>query len=140
MNIVSNLFSQTDRLIMESVNQRSKRTEIINSNIANAETPGYRSIGYDFEEQLQELRPTHGNLSLKTSDTKHLKQEFIKMDGTIEPDVYLKPTESVSNDGNTVDLEKEMSSLSKNQILYRMAIETLNKKIGQIKYAINGGR
>jgi flagellar basal-body rod protein FlgB len=37
-------------------------------------------------------------------------------------------------------MEREMSELSKNQILYRTSIEALNRKLGVLKYAINGGR
>lgn len=113
---------------------------MLSGNIANAETPGFRAIGYDFEDQLQELAGSNEPLPVKTTDPRHKKHEGVQADGTILPDVFVRPTETVGNDGNTVDLDYEMSSLAQNQILYRTTIEAINRKIGIMRYAITGGR
>ena len=113
---------------------------MISSNIANSETPGFRAIGYDFEEQLQALSRIDRRAPLKVRDDRHLRNQFTRASGEIEPDVYVQPTESVSEDGNTVDVDSEMARMAKNQILFRSAVEMLNRKIGMIRYAINGGR
>lgn len=134
------LFNFSDRLQMESLNHRFRRSQVLSANIANAETPGFRAIGYDFEDQLQELSGSNEPLKLKVTDLRHKTHEFVQADGTIQPDVFVRPTESVGNDGNTVDLDFEMSSLAQNQILYRTTIEALNRKIGIMRYAISGGR
>ncbi|MEI6399281.1 MAG: flagellar basal body rod protein FlgB, partial [Pseudomonadota bacterium] len=70
----------------------------------------------------------------------HMRNNFTKADGSILPEVYVRPTESVDEDGNTVDMDLEMEQLAQNQILFKTAVETLNRKIGTLKYAINGGR
>ena len=57
----------------------------------------------------------------------------------INPNVTEKPSKSVPQDGNTVDIDAEMALLAKNQILYRTSVETINRKIGILKYAISGG-
>lgn len=139
-NIVGGLFNFSDRLQMESLNQRNRRQEVITANIANAETPGYRAFGYDFEKQLQSLGKMNEPIAVKVSDPRHLRNSNTKADGTITPDVYVRPTESVDEDGNTVDMDAEMAQLAQNQILFRTAVETLNRKIGTLRYAINGGR
>jgi flagellar basal-body rod protein FlgB len=139
-NVIGGIFNFSDRIQMESLSQRNKRHEVITSNIANAETPGYRAFGYDFEKQLQDLTKSSQSVGVKTSDPRHLKNQFTNADGTMKPDVYVRPTESVDEDGNTVDMDVEMAQLAKNQILFRTAVETLNRKIGTLKYAINGGR
>jgi flagellar basal-body rod protein FlgB len=139
-SIVGGIFNFSDKLQMESLNQRSRRSEVITANIANAETPGYRAFGYDFEKQLQDLAKTNEPIAVKVTNPRHLKNNFTQSDGSMKPDVYVRPTESVDQDGNTVDMDTEMAQLAQNQILFRTAVETLNRKIGTLKYAINGGR
>jgi flagellar basal-body rod protein FlgB len=54
----------------------------------------------------------------------------------VRPDIYESPEGAVNNDGNTVDLEKEMSALAENTILYKSALQLINKKMAAIKYAL----
>jgi flagellar basal-body rod protein FlgB len=137
---VSGIFNFADRLQMATLDQRLKRSEVITSNIANAETPGYRALGYDFEEQLASLARMDKSTPLKVSQDKHMRNSFTRADGQVEPDVYVKPTESVPEDGNTVDVDDEMVRMAENQLLYRSSVEILNRMMGILKYAINGGR
>ena len=130
------LMNFADRLQWESLNQRLQRSHVLAANIANAETPGFRALGYDFEEQLQDLAGSNEPLAMKVNSTMHKRNAFTQADGTIQPDVFVRPTESVGNDGNTVDLEKEMSALSENAILYKTALQLINKKMAALKYAI----
>jgi flagellar basal-body rod protein FlgB len=139
-SIIGGLFNFSDRLQMESLGLRNKRSEVVTANIANAETPGYRAFGFDFEKQLQDLGRMNEPIAVKTTDGKHMKNSFTRADGKVTPDVYVRPTESVGEDGNTVDIDTEMATLAKNQILYRTTVETLNRKMGMLRYAINGGR
>lgn len=138
--LVGGLFNFADRLQMTALDQRLKKSEVISSNVANAETPGFRALGYDFEEQLASLAHLDKSLAVQVSDPKHFRNAFTRADGKIEPDVFVKPTESVPEDGNTVDVDEEMVRMAENQLLYRSSVEVLNRKIGVIRYAINGGR
>jgi flagellar basal-body rod protein FlgB len=127
----------TDRVGVASLNFRSIRDQVIHSNVVNAETPGFRALGYDFEDQLKAVLATDG---VHTTQKRHLRHEWLGMNGDIDPDVYVRPSESVGNDGNTVDLDKEMGELAHNHLLFRTTLEGLSRKIGMIKYAIDGGR
>jgi flagellar basal-body rod protein FlgB len=140
MNRISGgLFTLNDKIHMASLDLRRQRSEVISGNIVNSETPGYRAIGYDFEEQLQAVAGTGEPFPMKASNGKHFKNGHTEADGTIYPDVFVRPTESVGQDGNTVDVDQEMSKMAKNQILYQSAIELINRKIGLLKYAISTG-
>ena len=56
-------------------------------------------------------------------------------------DIFDNPEVNVTNDQNTVDLEKEMATLQENSILYKAALQLINKKLGSIRYAVTeGGR
>ena len=137
--ITGGLFNFADRLQMTALNQRLQRNQVIAGNIANAETPGYRALGYDFEKQLQDVAQVNQPISAKVSEPKHLRNSFAQADGSIRPDVFIRPTESVGEDGNTVDVDGEMAQLAENQILYRAAVETINRKMALLRYAISGG-
>lgn len=137
---LSNMLNFTDRVQVEALNHRLKRSELINSNIANAETPGYRAIGYDFEQQLQSILDHNKTTSLKATDPNHRIHPNVTADAHVDPDVYVEPSESVTHDGNTVDVDQQMAKLAQNQLLYRMTVETINRKLGMLRYSINGGR
>ncbi len=138
--LTGGLFNFADRLQMTALDQRLKRSEVISANVANAETPGFRAIGYDFEEQLASLSRLDNSLPIKTSNPKHFSSSATQADGTVQPDVYVRPTESVGEDGNTVEVDEEMARMAENQILYRSSVEMINRKVGVLRYAINGGR
>lgn len=138
-NMLSSIFNHSDRVQMETLNHRMTRSQILNANIANSETPGYRAIGYDFEEQIQRVADLDNSKSLRTLAANHYKAKDVTEDGHIVPDVFVRPTESVGADGNTVDLDKELSLFAKNQILFRASVESINRKIALLRYAISGG-
>jgi flagellar basal-body rod protein FlgB len=140
--IVGNMLNYYDRAQVASLGQRVVRNNVITANIANAETPGFRSLSYGFEEQLGELLDSatnEENARVKVTNSKHLISAFANAAGEMQPDVYVTPTETIPEDGNTVDVDKEMAALSQNQILYRTAVELINRKLATIRYAITGG-
>ena len=138
-SLIGGLMTQSDRVQMESLNQRQRRNEVISANVANAETPGFRAFGYDFEEQLQAVAGFEEPFAMAATDPKHFRSGNTEADGTITPDVYVVPTESVGQDGNTVDVDAEMGKLAENQLLYQTAAELLTRKMGMIRYAISAG-
>ena len=60
--------------------------------------------------------------------------------GKVAPDIYENPEGAMNNDGNTVDLEREMSSLAENSIMYKAALQLMNKKMAALRYAAGDGR
>lgn len=140
-HLIGGFFTQSDQLKMSALDLRLSRQDVLNSNIANAETPGYRALGYDFEAQLQAIagEEEDGSPPMKASHAKHFLSAHTEADGTFQPEVYVRPTESVGQDGNTVDVDQEMAQMAQNQILYRATVELINKKLGTLKYAISNG-
>ncbi|UOF00857.1 flagellar basal body rod protein FlgB [Bdellovibrio reynosensis] len=137
---MSNLFDKTTNALASSIAMRQIRNNVISSNIANAETPGYHAKKMDFEGALQRALDLDGQSALSTSDSKHFGIGGVSVTKT-RPDIYDDPEGAVNNDGNTVDLEKEMSALSENAIMYKTALQLINKKMAALKYAAtDGGR
>ena len=138
--IGNQIFNKTDAVLEESLNLRMQRHMVNLSNITNSMTPGYRALGFDFEKQLQAAVGNNNEIAMKTSDPRHIKNPGISADGVLKPDMFVKPTESIGSDGNTVDVDQEMTEMAANQIIYRATIEILNRQLGMLRYGINGGR
>lgn len=137
---MADLFDKTTRALGASVNLRQVRNNIINSNIANAETPGYQAKKVDFEDALARALNLEGLPQIEGAAEGHYPVSRGAL-SRVKADIYENPDVSVSNDGNTVDLEKEMAGLAENSIMYKAAIQLINKKMAALKYAVNeGGR
>jgi flagellar basal-body rod protein FlgB len=136
---MSKIFDKTTDALATAANMRLLKNNVIAANIANAETPGYKAKKMDFEEALARQIDLDGLRKLSTSHSDH-----IPVGGTISAraraQIYDNPDGVTSNDGNTVDLEKEMTMLAENQIQYKAAIQLINKKLAALKYAASEGR
>lgn len=122
---MSGLFDKTTDALATAIRMRQVRHNVTASNIANAETPGYKAQKVEFEEALAR------SLELGGTDEGALP---------VTAQIYDNPEAAVNNDGNTVDMEKEMSALAENSILYKSALQLINKKMAALRYAISEGR
>jgi flagellar basal-body rod protein FlgB len=134
------IFDRTTDALGASLAFRQLRQNIGTTNIANAETPGFKAKKLDFEDALQRALDLEGAALQSASSPDH----FNIGPGAIsraKADVYDNPEGNVTNDQNTVDLEREMTALQENSILYKAALQLINKKLGAIRYAATeGGR
>lgn len=135
---MSQMFDKTTSALSTALNMRLLKHNVTSSNIANAETPGYHAKKIDFEEALARALDIDGLRSMNTSHGDH----FHVGGGSakVRPDIYENPEGAINNDGNTVDLEKEMSSLAENTIMYKAALQLINKKLAALRYAATEGR
>lgn len=134
------IFDKTIKSLSSSLQMRQLRQNTINANIANAETPGYRAKKMDFEAALASAidREDLGKMHVEHKDHFLMGQGAI---GRVRADVYDNPEIAYNNDGNTVDLEKEMAAQLQNSIMYDAATKLINKKLAALKYAAtDGGR
>jgi flagellar basal-body rod protein FlgB len=101
------------------------RQEAIASNIANAETPGYRrlDIAPDFADQLKaQIRA--GDLGRAAE----IKPKLVE-------DIHAR---TVRPDGNTVEIENELLAMNRNSVEYEFLTEVVSRNIKQLKMAITG--
>ncbi len=134
-----NVNDKTLKALAASLNFRQMRQEVISSNIANADTPGYKAKRVDFEAALARALDVDGEMKMKTGDDEHFNVGSGGFDN-LEPDIYEDSNGVVSEDGNTVDREQELAKMAENRILYDAAVQLLNKKIGLMKYTISNDR
>lgn len=130
-----NVNDKTLKALASAVKMREMRQELISSNIANSETPGYKSKRLDFESALARALDVDGNMGMKVEDGQHYDVGSGGFDN-LQPETYNDPNGIVSEDGNTVDREAEMAKMTENKIMYDALVQLMNKKIGLMKYVV----
>lgn len=97
------------------------RHQLIASNLANVDTPGYRT---------QDIRPFAGELQQAMSGEEPLFTPVAReMRGLLE-----RP------DGNNVSVERESLLLAQNQLRFQVAVQFLRAEFRRLSEAINEGR
>jgi flagellar basal-body rod protein FlgB len=132
------LFGKTTGALAAAINFRQLRQGTITSNIANAETPGYKAKKMDFEQALARAVDINGLGKMSVDSADHFPVNGNSI-ANVRADVYENPEATITNDGNTVDLEREMAELAENTILYKAAIQLINKKLAGMAYAATEG-
>jgi flagellar basal-body rod protein FlgB len=116
-----------------------RRAEVISSNLANADTPGFLARDLDFKKAMTAATgATDGNtLAMTATESGHLGGN---------PDVALADANKLayraetqpSMDGNTVDTQVEQSQFAANAIHYQASLSFINAQIHTMRLAITG--
>lgn len=125
--------SVTD-LLYNQLSFRGDRQNIISSNIANINTPGYKTKDIAFESELQKVQ-NKTDLKLATTHASHIpfEQNDLKPSGA---KVYEVQGLQEQNDGNNVNLDREMSEMSKNQIAFNALQASVKKDAAWLREVI----
>jgi len=124
------MFGDTINVLHNAMNLREQRQQVISSNIANSDTPGYAPARLNFEEQLQNSI-SESQVSLSSSDPEHfpIHNETPGVRGSVSRE----PSQSRIGDENNVSVDQEMQRLSENQIKYEATSKMLSKKFSTLK-------
>ena len=114
-----------------SLRLRSKRNEILASNIANAATPHFKARDIDFEEEIKKFEKI-GPLS--TTNKSHYS---LPTHSNFNETLFRQPL-NPSLDGNTVELAVEQVEFSENVMRYQTSLTFLNNRISGLLSAIKG--
>ncbi len=123
-------------LFEKSLSFRTQRHDLLASNVANKDTPGYHAQDLVFEKNLEKALHADQPGPLKTSNPRH-------MDGNNTPPLELAQARRITSaapfvdfDGNTVDLDKEMAKIAENQLTYNATTRMLSHQFRMLKTAI----
>lgn len=101
---------------------RAYRQQLIASNIANADTPGYKAVDIDLGEAVQELKAGTGkHLQMLATAPGHIEGKGSEMMPGI-PLKYHVPYQSAV-DGNTVEMDIERQKFSENSLMYQFSLD-----------------
>lgn len=144
---VEGLFGTTIDVLGKSVDLRVRNQNLITSNIANAETPGYTPRALEFEGQLQAAvkKATRPGGSVSGSGATHPAHIPLKGEGSsrvsqVSGSVVEVPAKTPGRDGNSVELENEMSRLMQNQVMFNASVQLLAKKFEGLRTALREGK
>ena len=93
-----------------------KRQQLVAGNIANADTPGYRTRDIDFQFEFMS-----------------------QMEGGA-PNVIEAPGLAIKNDGNNVVMERESRLLAENAMRFNLVSSLLRREIHNVRSAIQEGK
>lgn len=122
------LFDKTIDTLSKSLDLQLLRQSVISDNIANAETPHFKARRVEFESELQK--------AVEANETGAMGPEISQ----VQPNIYQDPASEMGQDLNTVDMDREMAAMTKNDIQYSAGTQMINKKFSILKYAIGEGR
>ena len=115
---------------------RGKRSSMLASNLANADTPGYKARDIDFSQVLSrvEQQTQPGRIMMASTHARHL--------GTARADLgmdlmYRNPLHA-SLDGNTVDTHVEQAEFAENAMMFQASFNFLNSKVKGLMKALKG--
>lgn len=127
------LFDSTIRFLEKAASFRVARQEVVASNLANTETPGYTAKDVPFETYLSRME-SGGSAAPVATDPRHIGGAA----GILPPPPpVVTEGDAPRIDGNNVVLEKEMSKMAENAIGYLTDVQLVSKKFRSIRYAID---
>ena len=110
------------------------KNEVISSNIANIDTPGYKRKKVEFGDLLNEKLSSSSSLS--RTHSRHIDVPNNKVNGvTVAADTS---TFNMRTDENNVNIDTEMSELSKNSIYYNVLAQRATGEITKLQSVIKG--
>jgi flagellar basal-body rod protein FlgB len=105
-----------------------KREQTISANMANVDTPGYRTQDINFEGELSKAMNSSWGQTGDGTATPEMNPVVQEVSGLME-----RP------DGNNVSLDREGLLMSETQLQYQIGVQLVKHQFHQILSAISGG-
>ncbi len=113
----------------QALNLRAQRQQVLASNIANADTPGFKARDIDFKSALAAAikQPALPEAGARASAAAAQEAELLYR-SVIQPSI----------DGNTVDMDVERAQFAENTVHYESNLAMLTHQIRLMLSAIQG--
>jgi flagellar basal-body rod protein FlgB len=110
------------QLLTRLLDVAALRQDVIAQNVANVNTPGYSTLGVNFEDNLKEA--LSNGMGIDAPET--------------APEVTATTGGAERADGNNVDIDLEMARLQKNALYFQVYAQMLANDLAQFRSAIKG--
>lgn len=136
------MIESLDRLFQfqaNALNLRAYRQQLLASNIANADTPGYKARDIDFAAALRNAgagntEATSSAVPLRASNNRHLAG----LTSSAPAEALYRNGQQPSIDGNTVDMDIERNRFAENAVHYDANLTFLSAQIKLMTAALQG--
>lgn len=122
----------------------SRRTQLLASNLANADTPNFKARDIDFRAALAAASAPGGNGSAPggalpmASTSSGASLGGTAAGGAQDPTLLYRTPLAPALDGNTVDPQLEQAAFAENAVRYQATLTLLNGKFRALMTAITG--
>ena len=110
-------------LMSKLLDLTAAKNKVIANNIANVNTPGYNKLEVNFEEELQKAVRNGAD---------------IEKIHNIEGKISMSNVPAKGNNGNNVDMDKEMIEFFKTSDKHNIVLELVSKNFNSLINAIQG--
>jgi flagellar basal-body rod protein FlgB len=128
-------FDKGFELHAQGMKLRAQRAEVIAGNIANADTPGFKAKGMDFQKAMQQAS-LQQQAGMSRTHSKHFDIRT-ELNNNVD---FRIPDQADTGDANTVDVQVERNLYLENSLEYQAGVQFLNGKIKALQKVISGGR
>ena len=130
--IANFLFAKTQVPKLEKyLDLSAKRHKLVSSNIANVSTPGYKSRDIDFQKEFNKATQKTNRLAGETTHSSHIPLGQHKDRAPDVNEVKVK-----SGEMNSVDIDREISNMAQNELLFAVGTRLLQKNFEGLRKAI----
>jgi flagellar basal-body rod protein FlgB len=120
-------------VLQKGLEASSMRQQVLSNNVANIDTPNFKRSDVDFQAVLgAALGEKSGALSMKLTSSKHIP-------GVAEgggSGIVMDQATSLRNDGNNVDVDREMTNVAENGLYYNSLTSAISSQLGLLRMVI----
>ena len=127
--------STVTELLYKQLNFRGEKQKVISTNLANIDTPDYKTKDLKFKDQLNKTQEEY-TLELKTTHKNHMALDEPANKNKNYSLNEVKGLEE-QNDGNNVNLDSQMSSMAQNSIMFSAIQNSIKKDSTWLKSIID---
>ena len=108
-----------------ALDARMERQGLLQSNVANIETPGYTGQDFSFSAVMKNAMLNRGKLA--QTNERHLGLDPVSVSESLE----------LSRDKRPVDLDEEMQKLAENQLMFQVTSKILGISVRTLRNKLN---
>jgi len=124
------LFDKAIDRLTTGLEYTSRRHEVLTRNVANLETPGYKALEVTFDDYLNPARIAAGDVAQVSIGT--------GAPGDPRARVVYAQDGNARQDGNDVNLDRQMARLAENTLYNATLVQLLASRFATVKQAISG--
>lgn len=134
--------ARTEQILQAALNGLAARQRAISDNVANVDTPGFKSTRVEFEQALKSAmgRDDSRPRVLMLTGVQNGVAPPAQADSELRPQAFVSNETTRRMDGNNVDIDQEMVKLAETNLTYNALAQLTNSRLQLLRTIVNDGR